>query len=377
MNTPPVDLLDHSLRTENGAEAPLHLQVRQALRGLIDDHFDDGQQFWTEGVLIERLGVSRITVRRALDDLTREGMLARYRARGTFVRKSDGAPEAEPTRAAPPHIGVFLPDGDSPFLSGLLEQVGLVGEQEHMRLSIFPYRRGQSGAHSVQRVGFGPDEISILLLGLQFNAVQEVYDALREASYRVVCVDTPVKGGPYVGVDNQEGMRLGIEHLEELGHRRIAFIATGTMKHPSMQDRMHYFKRICLEREIEGHVVDAEVKEEESSYTATLKVMGQVQELGVSAVFTGTDCGAWAALKWFRDNDIRVPEQISVLSYGDERPSAHTHPALSSVAIPPDGIARAALETLRSPDLHSTFWPARALVRPRLVGRESTAVVRG
>lgn len=52
---------------------PLHLQVQSALRQAIEEHFEDGQSFWTEALLVERLGVSRATVRQALGELSRQG----------------------------------------------------------------------------------------------------------------------------------------------------------------------------------------------------------------------------------------------------------------------------------------------------------------
>ncbi len=44
-----------------------------------------GDQLPTEPVLCEEYGVSRMTVRRAVEELIRDGLLVREQGRGTFV----------------------------------------------------------------------------------------------------------------------------------------------------------------------------------------------------------------------------------------------------------------------------------------------------
>jgi DNA-binding GntR family transcriptional regulator len=62
---------------------PLYVQVRERLR----DEFaalPPGSLIPTEARLEERFSVSRITIRRAIDDLVLEGLLVRQQGRGTF-----------------------------------------------------------------------------------------------------------------------------------------------------------------------------------------------------------------------------------------------------------------------------------------------------
>ncbi|MBB4301421.1 GntR family transcriptional regulator [Rhodobium orientis] len=66
--------------------APLYQQVMQTLRGEImaDAHGELGI-LPSESALIERFGVSRITVRRAIEELEREGLVVRSRGRATRI----------------------------------------------------------------------------------------------------------------------------------------------------------------------------------------------------------------------------------------------------------------------------------------------------
>jgi GntR family transcriptional regulator len=61
-------------------------QVYVGLRSWVrDGAYAPGQQIPTEKALCDTFGVSRITVRKAVDELVREGWLVREQGRGTFV----------------------------------------------------------------------------------------------------------------------------------------------------------------------------------------------------------------------------------------------------------------------------------------------------
>ncbi len=67
---------------------PLYLQVEATLKEMIEDTvFSLGDQIPSERELSEQLGVSRMTVRRAIQNLTDHGLLERRSTNGTFVRQ--------------------------------------------------------------------------------------------------------------------------------------------------------------------------------------------------------------------------------------------------------------------------------------------------
>ena len=65
---------------------PLHHQVYLDLASSLDmGRWQAGEQLPTERDLAQHYGCSLITIRRALDELVREGRIERTRGRGTFV----------------------------------------------------------------------------------------------------------------------------------------------------------------------------------------------------------------------------------------------------------------------------------------------------
>ncbi|MGC9529337.1 MAG: GntR family transcriptional regulator [Candidatus Bipolaricaulaceae bacterium] len=75
-------------RLDRGSPIPLYYQLKEILRSwIISGKFDDARRFPSERKLEDRYRVSRMTVRRALSELVREGFLFREQGRGSFVVK--------------------------------------------------------------------------------------------------------------------------------------------------------------------------------------------------------------------------------------------------------------------------------------------------
>ena len=68
-----------------GTATTKRAQVRGILQQLIDDELSPGDAIPSERALVERLGVSRVTVRQAIADLVDGGVLERVHGKGTYV----------------------------------------------------------------------------------------------------------------------------------------------------------------------------------------------------------------------------------------------------------------------------------------------------
>jgi len=65
---------------------PMYSKIAWLLRGKIQSgQYESGQQLPTDKELSQAFGVSRITIRHALSLLQKDGLIARFRGRGTFV----------------------------------------------------------------------------------------------------------------------------------------------------------------------------------------------------------------------------------------------------------------------------------------------------
>ncbi len=73
---------------QSGGTGPLYMKLRQVLEDAIrSGKLDQGEALPPERDLAELAKVSRVTVRKAVDDLVRDGLLTRRHGSGTFVSK--------------------------------------------------------------------------------------------------------------------------------------------------------------------------------------------------------------------------------------------------------------------------------------------------
>jgi GntR family transcriptional regulator len=84
---------------EKRPDVPLYTQVSTIIRGQIDDgELRRGDRLQSEPELAEEYAVSRATVRQALDELERDGLIERVVGRGTFVLQASAQKRTERER---------------------------------------------------------------------------------------------------------------------------------------------------------------------------------------------------------------------------------------------------------------------------------------
>lgn len=341
---------------------PLHAKIREQLREMALRDFDDGAKFHTEPVLIERLGVSQGTVRRALTDLAQEGLLVRKVPSGTFVRK----PLAETV-----DIRVIMPGCDSVFLMGVLEEILDQCQRRKLPVRIHQTHRGAQVPEALLQLQGLASHQRVILLGETRSAARTLYATLSRRGFRVVNVDTLAAGcgDAYVGVDNEQGIRQGMDHLASLGHRRIALLVNEPREEGNIQARIKAFQSIVREHAFAGsRVVSCERDAWKDEYaTSTLGNLLATAK-PPTAFFAVSDTGAWVTLKCLSEMGVSVPGQVSVVGFDDDRASAYMQPALTTLAQPVGKIAQRTLDLL----LQAAPPTGMELLPPALIVREST-----
>jgi LacI family transcriptional regulator len=364
---PPITIIDTLVHLDPEEDIPLHAQVRRALQRVIEDHFEDGQQFWTEQALTANLDVSQITVRRALGDLAKEGLLVRRASRGSIVCKVDAA--------ANYRVALFLTQYESDLLRYLLEQFVEECRAQGRRLEPIFINQGMRAADIMQMVERGPDEQRLVFLGLPSDLETNLSQLAADRAYRFVTVDmnTPHRMTDRIGIDDVEGIRIALRHLADLGHRRVTLIVNEPEASQSVVVRRRTFEQAARTLGLTGHVVSCGTRFWESAYDAAYDAMPRVwdteEQERPTSILTVSDVGAWAVLKWFSERNIQVPEDVSVMGYNDERPSRFTTPALTTMRFNAAEMVKSALQCLDLPKTElAEIW-----VHPHLVVRESTA----
>jgi LacI family transcriptional regulator len=130
--------------------------------------------------------------------------------------------------------------------------------------------------------------------------------------------------------DNQEGARQATQHLLDLGHRRIAFIA-GDPQHPDAVDRQRGY-RLALEAaglKLDPALVVQGDFTEDSGRAAVEHLLETRTRF--SAVFAANDQMALGAALGLYRRGRRVPDDVSLVGFDDVAGSVYMVPPLTTV----------------------------------------------
>jgi len=178
---------------------------------------------------------------------------------------------------------------------------------------------------------------------------------------------------PKVMLDNFRGAYLATRHLVELGHRRIAHIAGPANRFTGLDRRAGYLAALAEA----GLAVDPALVIEgdysfESGYQAMRALLDHHRP---SAVFIGGDAMALGALRAIRDAGLRVPDDLSLVAFGNPDFVHYATPALTTVDLPIVEAGKIAVELLLERIATPETPGETRMLEPRLLVRESTAPI--
>lgn len=169
--------------------------------------------------------------------------------------------------------------------------------------------------------------------------------------------------------DNFEGGRMAAQHLLQLGHRRIAFIA-GDGDHPDANERLRGYRTAL---EAAGIAYDpALVVPGEYHEVSGLLAVNRLLDTGqrFTAILAANDQMALGATLGLHRRALRVPDDVSVVGFDDLPTSLYATPPLSTVHQPAYELGQLAAQALMQ--LLAGGKPTVALPAPRFIARESS-----
>ncbi len=177
---------------------------------------------------------------------------------------------------------------------------------------------------------------------------------------------------PVVNVDNRRGVELALDHLFDLGHRRIGFLQGG--RTGDGVERREAYLASMHDRGVRPP--DAYVLITSNAFADTARAVRALFDLAEppTAVVCSTDVAAIGALKGVSAEGLRVPADLSIVGFDDIPLAEFANPSLTTVRQPIKRIARLAVKQvvglIGSRGLSSG---RQNVVEPSLVVRDSSA----
>lgn len=208
----------------------------------------------------------------------------------------------------------------------------------------------------------------------------ELGDRIRGSRFPIVCADRRIPGHRSITSDNRMGGRLALEHLVELGHRRIGMVV-GDDHVENVKERVAGAREVLDRHGIEVSERSV-VRGPQSLDTGVAAARLWDEPDPPTAVFATNDIIAMGLYRVCHDRGLRIPEDVSVVGFDDVRWTELIVPTLTTVHQDVDEMVTRALdvllEAIRSgsgdgaPDGYD-LGEAHETLGPDLRVRESTA----
>jgi DNA-binding LacI/PurR family transcriptional regulator len=174
---------------------------------------------------------------------------------------------------------------------------------------------------------------------------------------------------PSVTVDNRAGIRAALDHLTELGHRRIAFVGGRLLG--DIKEREEAYVDYLTELDgppAEGYVQHG-LNEPAAGAAALERLLDRADP--PTAVVASTDVLALGLLHDAHQRGLRVPDQLSITGFDDIALAAFSVPALTTVRMPVREMVEKGIQMALDGSNPSADQPP-PMIPPTLVVRDST-----
>jgi DNA-binding LacI/PurR family transcriptional regulator len=327
-------------------------------------------------------GVSQSTVSRVLNDTpARIDVSPETRERVHAIARELGYrphPIARALRGAPTmQLGAVVRDITDPFFGGAIDALSIAAKEYGYSVVLGHARAKADEALALTAVLEARQCDAIVLLG-DFRGERVLVDDLRNTQARVVGLwhGSERRGRPFptVGVDNRAGIRGALDHLVELGHRRIAYVGADSLG--DMHERRGAYREYLAAAGIPAP----------TEYTCLVPNTIAGGEFALSellvcsprptAVIAATDTLAIAVIHAAYERSIGVPDQLSVVGFDDIPLASATVPSLTTVKMPIAEIVAAGVELAvgsAAGERDDSQDAPRIVFQPTLIVRGSTA----
>ena len=331
----------------------------------------------SESELGKTFAASRMTVRGALAELQRQGLIEKRNGAGSFLTR-----RALRTSGI---IGLVIPNFESfEFFADIKDELDRHCKRLNYRVRLV-FTRERSHEAAVRDIRRKVRELAVAHAeGIIFRpyvseeyaaASREVVRICQRAEIPVVLIDSDITRPPersdcdLVAVNNVDAGRRIADHLHARGYRQIAFL--------------------CEHR---GYVRDANWDNRLFGLAGELALLGSpngVRSLGfaptdaralasvlrgksrIDAIVCGNDESAAAVLKTLRKLNTRIPEDVAVVGFDDIALARTTEPPLTTISQPIRKIAATAFKALLARIRYPNSDPREIFLKAPLVPRRS------
>lgn len=338
---------------------PLYLQIREKL--LLEARKDKNYRFPSERKLCQIYGISRPTVRKALDYFVENDLIVRRPGKGTMLREN-----AKLSTDAIEAVKIVIRSDWTKWrddvyfgqiLSGVVGGVGSTDCQVAIQKYSEKLKLQLLDSPQTCSMWLSPENTEILAMKDLADAGHHVIALNRVINYSAIS---------YVSTDHQVGARLAAEYLLKCGHQKILYI--GSKRDASLNSK-RYNGFLSLFRQAEKNSLPLTLNLKDIDYGKELQKL--LPDLLTSserptALFLSNGHFQKPVVKIIEELGLKIPDDISIISFDDIEDISEKY-GITVVKQPLKELSGKAFEIIFSQDIQTK----KILLKPYLMERNS------
>lgn len=283
-----------------------------------------GDKLPTELELMEKFNVSRITAKRALEELKNKGLIYRKKGQGSFLNNSYLNEKSNPQKI----VSMIIPHETSTgrfidYIRGAADYLYSIGYFLSVNCTDGDEAKERDFLINMSKMGVS----GIIYYPTNGMKNFDIISVLYMNKFPIVLLDKYFSSLPlsYSVSDNFQGGYKACMHLIELGHRNIAYMSSINIdKTSSVRDRFLGYCKALKESNIDikvefilGEFLNSlpykSSEDEKSKYIA--KLLEKLLDNDITAIIAENDYVAVDIMKAIELMNISIPNDISLIGF--------------------------------------------------------------
>ena len=152
---------------------------------------------------------------------------------------------------------------------------------------------------------------------------------------------------PTVTIDNYEAAEVMMNYLYSKDHRKVLYITQKKDKEITIESlKIKAYEKNIKSWGVEPNVLNIDGRSIDDGYDSGPMVETIIKEKGITAIFCCQDEIAIGLINYFYDKGIKVPEDISVVGYGDISLASIYRPTITTIREPYYDLGAVAIRSL-------------------------------
>lgn len=220
---------------------------------------------------------------------------------------------------------------------------------------------------------FSDKQIDGLLMCLyNKNQYKEHYEIIKKMIGKpLVYIDTSldITDKSIVSIDYTHGVDLAISYLRDLNHKKIIYLGQYIADQYKLENYKNSMKKFGLNVE-DNFIYTGEENLEYGGYVRMKEVLKD--HCPPFAMFVSHDTMASGAMKAIFEAGYRIPQDISIVSYGNNRESEYFPVSLTTISHPVEEMGQIAVNLLVS-EIENPMERSKQhiLLKPTMIARDS------